>query len=168
MRRRNLTPFRYLAFGLEIVLLLVLQSTPKLIPELFGATPLLLFAAALSFAAAEKVIPAVILGAVCGVLTDLSADGGVGFYAIALTLICFGVSSLLHTKLRTTLFSLMVLAAAAVPLAVGLYFVLFRLFAGTPGAGALFVHHYLARMGYTYLCILPLYPLNRWLHGRLC
>lgn len=168
MTKRNLTPFRYLAFGLEIILLLVLQATPKLMPSFFGGMPLLLIAAALTFAAAEEVIPALILGAVCGALTDLSAGGAVGYYAIVCTLLCFGISYLLHTKLRATLFSLMVLSAAAVPLIVGLYFVLFRLFAGAPGSGALFVRHYLSRMGCTYLCILPLYPLNKWLHGKLC
>ncbi len=167
MRKRHLAPFRYLAFSIEIILLMALQSTPKLIPQILGGTPLLLFAAALTFAAVEEPVPALILGAVCGGVTDLISGNAVGYYAAVTTLICLGISLLLHTRLRSTLFSLAVLSAAAVPLAVWLYFVLFRLIPGTPGAGTLFVNHYLAKAGFTFVCILPLYPLNKWLSRRL-
>ena len=155
--------FRYLAFGLEIVLLWVLQSTPKLLPEILGAKPLLLMAAALSFAVCEDVIPAVILGAVCGVLCDLSSGGTVGYFAVALTLVCFVQSGLLDTYLNRNLLTGSVLSLGAVVLVLGLYFVFFKLLAGIPDSGALFVSHYLSRMGYTFLTFFPLFFLNRFL-----
>ena len=40
--------FRVLAYALEVVLLWVLQSTPKLMPEVLGGRPFLLLAAALA------------------------------------------------------------------------------------------------------------------------
>ena len=56
-----------------------------------------------------------------------------------------------------------VLSAGAVVLVLGLYFVFFRLFAGVPEAGVLFVSRYLMRMALTWLCFFPLYALNRFL-----
>ena len=47
MKSNNRAFFKYFAFSLEVILLAVLQSTPKLLPELFGAKPFLLFALAL-------------------------------------------------------------------------------------------------------------------------
>ena len=50
---------------------------------------------------------------------------------------------------------------------VGLYFLLFRVFAGVPDSGALFVRHYLSRIGYTALVFFPLYFLNRFISSKL-
>lgn len=155
--------FRYLAFALEITLLWVLQSTPKLMPEILHAKPLLLLAAALSFAVCEDVVPSVILGAVCGVLADLSAGGTVGYFAVAFTLVCFAQASLLDTYLNRNALTCSVLSLGSVVAVLGLYFVFFKLFAGIPDSGTLFVGHYLPRMGYTFLTFFPLYFLNRFL-----
>ena len=155
--------FRYLAFALEILLLWVLQSTPKLMPEVFGAKPLLLLAAALSFAVCENAIPSLILGAVCGILADISAGGTVGYFAIAFTIVCFVISGLLGTYLNRNFLSGAVLSLGAVVLIMGLYFVFFRVFAGVPESGTLFVSRFLPRMAYTFLTFIPLYFLNRFL-----
>ena len=88
-RKSNCAFFRYLAFGFEILLLWVLQSTPKLMPEVLGSKPFLLLAAALSFAACSKAVPAIVLGAVCGALSDISANGTVGYFSVAFTLVCY-------------------------------------------------------------------------------
>ncbi len=156
--------FRYFAFGLEILLLWVLQSTPKLMPEVLGAKPLLLLAAALSFSVCENVIPSLVLGAVCGMLSDISAGGTVGYFAIAFTIVCFVQASLLDTYLNRNFLSGAVLSLGSVVLVLGLYFVFFRLFAGVPESGALFVSRFLPRMAYTFLTFIPLYFLNRFLN----
>ena len=64
----KLSFFRYLAYALEILIFCVLQDTPKLMPEIFGAKPLLLAALALSIAAFENKIPSLVFGALCGIL----------------------------------------------------------------------------------------------------
>ena len=156
--------FRVLAYALEVVLLWVLQSTPKLMPEVLGGRPFLLLAAALGFAVNEDVIPALIWGAVCGVLADLSAGGTVGWFAFSFTLACFAAASLLDTYLTRNPLTAGVLALGAVIAVLGLYFLFFRVFAGIPGSVDLFVKHYLSRMIYTYVCFFPLYFLDRFLH----
>lgn len=165
--KNRLVVFRYIAFALEMILLAVLQSTPKLMPEIFGSKPLLLVAAALCFAGVEEVVPSTVLGAVCGVIADLSGTGRIGFFAVALTLCCYGISHLMNTRLRSNLFTLMLLSLGGVILIIGLYFVFFRLLAGVPDSGILFVNHYISRILYTYVCIVPLYFLNSFLKRRL-
>ena len=156
--------FRYLAFALEIILLWVLQSTPKLLPELLGAKPFLLLSAALAFAVSEDVVPSVILGAVCGALADISADGTVGYFSVAFTLVCFAEASILGTYLNKNILTASVFSLGASVVVIGLYFLLFRVFAGYDACGELFVGRYLFRMIYTFIGFIPLYFLNRFLH----
>lgn len=165
--RSNRVFFRYFAFALEIILLWVLQSTPKLMPEVFGSKPLLLLAAALSFSVFCEPVPSIILGAVCGALCDLSSGGTVGWFAVALTHVCFAQSSLLGTYLNRNFITSSLLSLGSVAAVIGLYFVMFRLFAGVADSGQLFVERYLSRMAYTYLCFFPLYLLNGFLFRRL-
>lgn len=155
--------FKYLAYALEVVILYVLQDTPKLIPQLWGGKPLLLVVLALAIAANENQIPSIIFGAVCGVLTDISG-GGVGYFGIVLTLVCFLESEIFKKYLVVSLWSVLVYAFAAVLVIVCVYFVIFRLLAGIDGAGGLFVSHYLSRIIYTTACIIPLYFLNSFLY----
>lgn len=166
-RKSNRAFFRYLAFGFEILLLWVLQSTPKLMPEVLGSKPFLLLAAALSFAACSKAVPAIVLGAVCGALSDISANGTVGYFSVAFTLVCYAAAMLLNTYLNRNALTSAVLALGSIVAVVGLYFLLFRLFAGVPDSGALFVRHYLSRIGYTALVFFPLYFLNRFISSKL-
>ena len=165
--RINRVFVRYLAYSLEIILLWVLQSSPKLFPELWGTKPFFLLALAMSIAACEDVIPSLVFGAVCGALADLSASGGVGFFAAAVALACFGAASLTSTYLNRNFFTFIVLTVAASVAVTGLYFLLFRLAAGVPDSGALFLTRYPARMGLTAAAAVPLYFLNRFLSKSL-
>lgn len=161
--KSNRVFFRYLAFGLEIILLWALQSTPKLLPEIFGAKPFFLLAAALSFSVCVKAVPAVILGAVCGLLADVSAGGTVGFFAFALTLICFAQAQLLDAYINRNLLSASVLSLGSIAAVLGLHFLFFFLFAGIADSGAMFVSRWLPRMAWTAAAFFPLLLLNVFL-----
>lgn len=158
--------FRYLAYALEVVVLYVLQDTPKLLPQLWGGKPLLLVVLAIAIAARENQIPSLVFGAVCGVLTDIGG-GGIGYFGVMLTLVCFFEAEIFKKYIVPSFWTVFLYAAAAVAVLVGLYFVIFRLLAGVEGAGGLFVSHYLSRMGYTVVCVVPLYFLNRFLYRNL-
>lgn len=158
--------FKYLAYALEIVILYVLQDTPNLIPQLFGGKPLLLVVLAISIAARENQIPSTVFGAVCGVLTDISG-GGIGYFGIMLTLVCYFEAELFKKYIVVSFRMVLLYAVAASAVLVGLYFVIFRMLAGVEGAGELFVSHYLSRMVYTLVCIVPLYVLNGFLYKSL-
>ena len=86
---KNLVFFKYFSYSLLVILLYVLQASPNLMPELFGSKPLLLLPFALAVASVENEVPSLVFGAVCGSLTDIAYGGGVGYFAIILTLVCY-------------------------------------------------------------------------------
>ena len=124
---------RYVVLSVLLLLLWLLQSTPKLLPELFGAKPFLLLAAALAFSACSKPVPSVIIGAVCGMLADISA-------------------------LNRNLLTATVLSAGSVAAVLSLYCLLFKILPGADG-GSLFLTAYLPRMLCTLIAFVPLYGL---------
>jgi rod shape-determining protein MreD len=153
---------RYFLYILQIFLLLILQDTPKILPNLFGGKPLLLVSAALAVAAQEKPVTALLFGAVCGLLID-SGSGGTGYFSIILTLLCFAESELMQKSLVISLISTMIFSIGAIAVILGLYFVTERLFSGTDGLLTLFMSSYITRAILTYICIIPLYLLNKFM-----
>lgn len=164
MKSNNRPFFKYLAYVLLIILMCVLQSTPKLLPVVWGSKPFLLLSMALAVTAYEDFIPSVITAAVCGIFADCNSGGTIGYFAISFTIVCALVWSLSGLYLNATLFTFIVTSAAAVVAVLGVHFILFRLIAGVPDAGALFAGHYLSRMGLTLLCAVPLYVVTGFLH----
>lgn len=157
--------FKYLAYSLAVILMGVLQSTPKLLPEFWGGKPFLLLALALAIASFEEFIPTVIYAAVCGLFADLNSGGTVGYFAISFTVVCAAIRYLAGMYLNATLFTFMITSAAAIAAVLGIYFLMFRLAVCAEDAGTLFVSHYLPRMGTTLLCAVPLYFLIWFLHS---
>ncbi len=158
--------FKYLAYVLEIIILYVLQNTPQLMPEIFGGKPLMLLPLALTIAAVENTVPSIIFGAICGVFTDIGS-GGIGYFALLLTIVCFAEAELFRKFFVPSLRTTLIYSFTAVTVLVCLYFLLFKLFAGIEDAGTLFVHHYISRIIYTFLLTVPLYFLNRFLSNSL-
>lgn len=157
---------RYVVISVLLLLLWLLQSTPKLLPELFGAKPFLLLAAALAFSACSEPIPSVIIAAVCGVLADISATGGVGCFSITFVLVCFAQASVLGTYLNRNLLTAAVLSAGSVAAVMSLYFLLYKLLPNAAG-GNLYLTAYLPRMLVTYLTFFPIYGLMYFITKKI-
>lgn len=162
---KNLSFFRYFAYALLIVVFSILQGTPNLLPEICGGKPLLLMCLAISIASVEEKIPSLIFGAVCGVLIDISSGGTIGFFAIILTLLCYFESNIFSTYLISGFLQVMVFALLSIPLIIGIYFLLFTVFAGIPDSGILFVNHYISRIVYTFVMTVPVYFVTRFIHN---
>lgn len=157
---------RYSLLSMLLLLLWLLQSTPKLLPELFGVKPFLLLAAALAFSACSKPIPSVIIAAVCGVLADISASGGVGYFSIAFVLVCFAQASVLGTYLNRNLITAAVLSAGSIAAVLSLYCLLFRIFPGIDG-GSLYVTATLPRILYTFITFVPIYGMIHLITNKI-
>ena len=164
---RNLGFFRYFSYSLLVILLYILQATPNLMPELFGSKPLLLLPLALAIASVEKEIPSLVFGAVCGGLTDIAAGGGIGYFAIILTLICYFESHVFDTYFVPNIISATVYSAGATVLSILVYFLIFKVLAGVPDWQILFVNHYISRIVYTFVMFIPICILVRFLHKNL-
>ncbi|MGN0501421.1 MAG: rod shape-determining protein MreD [Ruminococcus sp.] len=161
---RNLGFFKYLSYSMLVILLYILQATPDLMPELFGSKPLLLLPLALAISSVEKEVPSLVFGAVCGGLTDLASGGGIGYFAIILTLICYFESHVFSTYFVPNIFSATVHSAIATVLSIGVYFLIFKVFSGIPDWHILFVNHYISRIVYTFVMFIPICILVRFLH----
>ena len=161
---KNLGFFKYIAYSLLVILLYVLQATPNLMPELFGSKPLLLVPLALAIASVEETVPSLVFGAVCGGFTDMAAGGGIGFFAIALTLICWLEAYVFDTYLVPNIVSGFVYSALATAVVIGIYFLMFKAFSAIPDPLVLFVNHYISRIVYTIVMFIPICILVRFLN----
>ena len=161
------TAFRYIAFGLELLLLFVLQSTPHLMPEILGGKPLLLLPAVLTIAFLEDSVPAMFFGLAGGVLIDLGYSDNVGFYAFLLTIICFVLSLIFRDYMVVSFLNATAFTAAITTVLMCVYFLFFFIFAGRENALIYFAQHYISRIIYTILCGMPLYLLNKFIYKNL-
>ena len=164
---KSLIFFRYFAYSILIILLLVLQSTPNLFPEIFGSKPLFLVTFSLCVASKEDKISSLIFGAVCGVLTDIATGGSIGFFAILLTLICYAEAHIFSTYFKSSVVSVLIVGIITVPILIFLYFLIFIAFAGISDCWTYFVNHYISRIVYTFLMIIPLYFVQNFLYKNL-
>lgn len=164
---KNIKFYRYLAYSLEILLLFVLGSTPKLLPQLFGAVPCLLVSLALAIAVFENELPAMFFGLVCGALTDLGFSNSIGTFAIGLTIVCFIIGFCANNLVATNFLGVMVTSTVVITVLLSLHFVFVYVIKGYDNASVYFVNHYISRIVQTIICTAVLYYVNKFLHSTL-
>ncbi|MBR2108914.1 MAG: hypothetical protein IJ932_03055 [Ruminococcus sp.] len=164
---RRYTVFRYLAYSLELLLLFILQTTPRLLPEFFGSKPLLLLPAAITISFFESEIPSMFFGLASGLLLDFGYSDNVGFFTITLTLSCFFIGLIFRdylviSFLNATVFIVMFCTSLLI-----LHFMFSYVFAGKGDVFYYFSHHIISRIVYTFVCGILLYFLNKFLYKNL-
>lgn len=147
---------RYTVYGLITALFYIVQDIPDLLPTVCGEKPLLLLCTALVIAAFEQGVPSIIFGAVCGVLIDVSC-GGMGYFAVAVTLVCFAESEIFRKYFVRSFWNVLLFSFIAISLVFTGYFVIFRLLGGVENAWLLFVRHYITRIMFTLVVTAVLY-----------
>lgn len=167
MSDRTNSFFRYLAYVLELVLLFVLTTTPRLMPELFGAKPALTVCVALTVAVYEREIPAMIFGMLAGILTDLGYTNNIGLFTISLTVICFIVGYAANNLIVAKFLNFLLYAAVAVGFLFMLYFLVRFVIPGIEDIWLYFNEHLVSRMVQTYLWSIPFYFINRYIYSAL-
>lgn len=159
---------RYITYTLEIVLALVLQDTPGFMLEVFGGRPVLLIPVALTIAVFEPSCTASIwFGVVCGLLTDYTSSGAVGFFAILLAIMGYVVNIIMHDYIKANLLTTILISAVCVPVAICLHFLFFYIIPGYADAGYFFINHYLSRIIYTWAFVPVFFAVNRFLASKL-
>lgn len=165
--KEKFTILRYIVYSLLIFIFFVLQGVPNLIPEICGGKPVLLIAFALSICSYEKEIPATAFGFACGIMCDLGVSNTIGYFTIALTVICYFQTMLLKTVVVKNFINTMLLSFVSVALIISLYFILFYIFKGFDNGLYYFTSHYLSRIIYTFLCVIPIYFINKFIYFEL-
>ena len=158
---------RYLAYAMEIAVVFALGATPGLLPDIYGAKPVLLICVALTAAIFEREIPAMVIGIVCGVLIDLGYSDTIGVYTIALTVVCFIVGYAANNLIMATFPNFLIYSLATVGGLFMLYFLVHFVMAGIDDRWLYFRDHLLSRMIQTFIWSIGFYFLNRVVHGLL-
>lgn len=159
--------FRYLAYAMEIIVVYALVNTPNLLPEIFGAKPVLLLCVALTAAIFEREIPAMVVGIVCGMLIDLGYSNSIGLFTIALTIICFFVGYAANNLIVANLRNFLLYSFLSVGGLFMLYFLFHFVLAGVDYRWMYFRNHLASRMVQTFLCSFIFYYLNRLVYHLL-
>lgn len=159
--------FRYLAYALELMLAFALTATPGLMPDIFGAKPVLAVCVALTVAVYEREIPAMIFGMIGGILTDVGYSSSIGVFTIALTVICFIVGYAANNLIVAKFLNYLLYAAVAVGILFMLYFLVQFIIPGTADAWRYFSAHIASRMAQTFLYSIPFYFINRFIYSSL-
>ena len=167
MSERSNSFFRYLAYVIELILTFILCTTPGLLPEIFGAKPALVVCVALTVAVFEREIPAMIIGLLAGILTDLGYTDSIGIFAISLTIICFIVGYAANNLIVAKFFNYLLYAFVAVGLMFMIYFLVIFVIPGTEHMWDYFVAHIISRMVQTFLFSIPFYFLNHFIYSTL-
>lgn len=153
--------FRWLAYLMEIIVVFALGNTPNLMPELFGAKPVLLLCVAMTAAIFEREIPAMVVGIVCGLLIDLGYSSSIGLFTIALTIICFFVGYAANNLIVANLRNFLLYSFLTVGGLFMLYFLFNFVLTGVEYRWTYFTRHLVSRMVQTFLYSFIFYFLNR-------
>ena len=167
MSDRTNSFFRYLAYMLEIIVAFALSTTPRLLPELFGAKPVLPVCVALTAAIFEREIPAMVIGMIAGILTDISFTNSIGLFTITLTVVCFVVGYAANNLIVATFLNFLLYAAITVGALFMLYYLVRFVIPGTDEGWMYFTRHIISRTVQTFLCSIPFYFLNKLIYNRL-
>ncbi len=123
---------------------------------------MLLLPVAITIAVFENEITSMVFGLISGALCDVGSYDKIGFYAIALTILCFAFGYCARNFFVTNFANAMAIGVPTIAILLCLYFLFFA--AGVDYAGIHFLKHYLVKIVYTLLFLPPLFWLNKLLH----
>ncbi len=167
MRIRVNNAIKYICLILELFLLFIIQSTPNLMLPIFGATPYLVIPAVISIAMLEDDIKSTIIGAVGGLLVDLSFGEHIGLFAIIMALTACVTSLITGTKIRITFKYIFVLGAITMFVCTVADWYFRYVNQGYTAILAVFVDNYLPIYLYSLLVLPVIYLLNLGIYKGL-
>lgn len=167
MNEKTASVFRYLAYTIEIILMYILTTTPRLLPQLFGAKPCLLLCCAVTIAIFEREIPSMIFGIVCGVLIDLGYSNAIGVFTIALTLLCFVIGYAANNLIRANFLNFIICSFLVTASVFMLYFLFEYIFKGYAEPWVYFTGTLISRMAQTFIYSILFYFINRFFYRVL-
>lgn len=121
----------------------------------------MLLPVAITIAVFENEIPAMVFGLICGALCDIGTSDKIGFYAVALTILCFVFGYCARNFFVTNFANAMAIGVISIIALLCIYFLFFS--ASVDYAGTHFLRHYLVRIVYTLIFLPILFFLNKLL-----
>ena len=151
---------RYLIYSFECLAAFVLQSVPCCAIEISGAKGALTVSLALSIAVFEGEVVSILFAAICGVISDISFSGTIGFFSIAMTIVCYFISLLFENYFKRNLFTVLIVSFAGIVLVLSLHFFIFFVIRGYTDGWQFFIKHYIPRIFCTLLAVAVFYGIE--------
>lgn len=158
---------RFVAYAIEVCVLYVLSGTPGFLPEILGVKPLLLLPVAITIAVFESEVTAMIFGVICGSLCDIGFGTNIGFYTIALTILCFAFGYCARNFFVTNFTNAMVIGSVTITVMLFVHFLIFSAGSDIPNLAGHFARHYITKILYTLLFLPPLFWFNRLFRSQM-
>ena len=149
---------KYIRFGLYALIIGVValvQNSPYVLPEIFGARALILLPLVVSIAMFEREIAAAVFGAVAGILWDICSVKD-GFNSIVLLLICAVCSLLIIRLMRNNILTALVLGAGSI-VSYTIIYLIFNLFFSGAGASISQIFTFYLPTGIYTLAFIPVF-----------
>lgn len=161
MHRLSARYLKWTAYGLWLLLICVLQNTPRLLPEILGARPVLVVPLVVCIALYTGPLGGAAAGVAAGLLWDMYSTRLLGFNALLLLVIGCVCGLLVRLLIRNNILSAMLLMTAALVLQgladwLGNYVIL-----AVEDAGFVLLHTILPNMAYTLVLSPLLYLITR-------
>ena len=167
MRAHSNAYLRYTVLGLVVLLVYLLQVTPRIFPSIGGALPAPLVPLTVVIAMREHEVAGAAFGLACGLLMDASSASSMGFHAILLLIVGFLCGLLASSLLNDTFRTALLLGVAATALYSVAHWAITCAFRGLPHAAGFLVYRYIPIFVYTLACLIPLYYLIGWIERRM-
>ena len=151
---------------IEIILCFCLQSAPGIIPEIFFSKPILLIPAAVVPAMLVQPEKAAVIGAVCGVMMDLSTGPVIGPIGILCSFVCIAISFIFKSYVRISPVTFLISAFVSVAVITGADFLFNFVMNGYNDPAVFFLHHYISKIVYTWVFFPLFYLINRMIFIR--
>ena len=165
-RKKRLLILKFTLYVCLTVLLYCLQTTPFLL-EIYGTRPLLCFSFALCVAIFEGSVAGGFFGFFCGILLDFTSNMLFGMNALICFVCCVGAALLVIFLIRRTIWTALLISAAAAMLRAFVeYYLLYEMW-DHAGAGAVFSGRLLPVALYSVIFTLIFYPLVSFIKQKL-
>lgn len=158
---------RWFAYVIEIIVVFVLQETPGLIPELWGARPVAVIPAVLAIAMFESEIPSMVFGLIGGLLIDFGFGGMLGFHGLLLAAVCFLISLMAANLFKTSFLTAILVSILVTALITLLQWACFYVLYGYQHILYALTAHYLPIFIYTAVLMPITYYFNRALATQI-
>lgn len=167
MPNQKTSAVRHTAYGLFLLVLVLLQSVPGLIPSVGGALPVLVLPFVVTVGVFERELAGAAFGLAAGLLMDLFSPHVGGFNAVSLMIIGCVCGLFVSYLLTVTLRSALLLFCGASVLYFTSQWLIYYVFKGYERPFYYLYQYQLPSFLYTLLFLIPIYYFVRMLWRRM-
>ena len=150
-----------MAYGLEIIIFYILGQTHALVPEIFGAKPLLILPILVMIAIFEGELTAFCFGIFAGVLLDVSFSWQLGFYTIISPVFGYLIGLASRNSAKSTIVYTIYVSTVTLFSIYSLHFFVHFIIGGYSEKLYAYFYHYLPNFLYTLATCPIFYYINR-------